>query len=495
MHDTTGIIDRRVVIVGGGNAGLICALILRKTFPEYQITIIKSDKIGTIGVGEGSTEHWRGFMNFVDIKVADLIPATSATHKKGIRFEGWTNHTPDYFHSIAGESKGSPHVGEFHGSYGGLQAKGILLSDATMFGDPRNNIVLAENPHDGVNQFHFDTHLLNEFLTLKCKKRNIKIIDGEVWDVNLSDSDWIESVDIDTLEYPVEADFWIDASGFNRILMSNLPDMKWNSFSDYLLTDSAIAFRADADPSGEIRPYTRATALRNGWAWEIPTQTERGRGYVYSSKFCSEEDVVSEMEELLDIKLSDYKHFQFDPGYLEKMWVGNCVAVGLSSSFVEPLEATSIGSTINQSFALLGFLASFRRENRYSIKQYNIMMNNMMLNIRDMIRLHYISDREDTEFWREQKSMPIPDSLKHLLGVWSERQPENTDIQGPWLLFRMLHLYHVAQGQGLLSAEVALDSIAAYGVADRVENYLYDLKQAKYSRPTRDHAEALKELR
>jgi len=85
--------------------------------------------------------------------------------------------------------------------------------------------------------------------------------------------------------------------------------------------------------------------------------------------------------------------------------------------------------------------------------------------------------------------------LEHLLGVWSERQPENTDIQGPWLLFRMFHLYHVVQGQGLLSAEVALDSIAAYGVADRVENYLYDLKQAKYSRPTRDHAEALKELR
>lgn len=483
---------RHVTIVGGGNAGLICALILRRVFSEYEITIIKSEKIGTIGVGEGSTEHWLGFMNFVDIPVAELLVATLGTHKKGIRFEGWTNHTPDYFHSISSLPNGVPYVSNFNGAYAKLLVEGQLFTDAISPLGIKDNKVHAIYPHRAVNQFHFDTQELNDFFISKAKSRQINFVEGEVKTVNVSE-DWIGSVELED-GTKLTSDFWIDASGFNRVLMSCLPDEKWNSFNDYLLTDSAIAFRTPSDESGEIRPYTRSRAMSSGWAWEIPTQTERGNGYVYSSEHCTEEEAISEMEELLDIRISDYKHFKFDPGYLEKAWVGNCVAIGLSGSFVEPLEATSIGTSINQSFALITPLSSFRKGHTWVAKEYNRVFEKMMLNILNMIRLHYISDRDDSSFWVAQQEMPIPDELEHLLGIWSERTPVESDIQGLWNLFGFAHFYYVGQGQGVISPQAAQESINALGLENATDKFLWDLRESRNSHPLKDHAETLKEL-
>jgi len=487
------ITNRRIGIVGGGNAGLICALILQRTFPQYHITVIKSDEIGTIGVGEGSTEQWRSFIDYVGIEPAELIVAALATHKKGIFFEGWNDSCPDFFHATAGLPSDTPFVCGFNVAYAKMLSEGMLLTDNTGQSGIRENKVPAINPHQSVNQFHFDTHELNDFLTMKASSRGIVFVEGIVLDVKVIDG-WIKSVRVMGEEKNRIADFWIDASGFNRILMSHLSDTKWNSFGEYLLTDSAIAFRTESDPSGEIRPYTRARALTNGWAWEIPTQTARGNGYVYSSQFYSEQQAVKEMEDLLGLEIPSYRHFKFDPGYLDEAWVGNCVAVGLAGSFVEPLEATSIGTTIHQCFALLGLLAAFKPGNEWSIKEYNRMFTGMMLNVLDMIRLHYVSDREDTEFWRAQKTMPIPESLTHLLGLWSERPPDDTDIQGAWLLFRLAHMYHVGQGQGVLNADAAEQAIMAFDLERTVENYLWRMRESRTANPVKDHAEALKEL-
>ena len=187
---------RHVTIVGGGNAGLICALILRRVFSEYEITVVKSEKIGTIGVGEGSTEHWLGFMNFVDIPVAELLVATLGTHKKGIRFEGWTNHTPDYFHSISSLPDGVPHVSNFNGAYAKLLDEGQLFTDAISPLGIKDNKVHAIYPHRAVNQFHFDTQELNDFFISKAKSRQIDFVEGEVKTVNVSE-DWIGSVELE----------------------------------------------------------------------------------------------------------------------------------------------------------------------------------------------------------------------------------------------------------------------------------------------------------
>jgi tryptophan halogenase len=488
----TNLARRCVTIVGGGNAGLVCALVLRRAFADYEITVVKSDKIGTIGVGEGSTEHWLSFMNFVEIPVAELLIATLGTHKKGIRFEDWTNHTPDYFHSISGLPDNPPFVFNFNAAYAKLIVNGSLMTDAISPLGIRENKVQAVYPHRGVNQFHFDTQELNDFFVSKAKARGIKFVDGEVKKVNVSE-EWVGSVELADGE-KLTSDFWIDASGFNRVLMSRLPDEKWNSFGKYLLTDSAIAFRTPPDESGQIRPYTRSRAMKSGWAWEIPTQIERGNGYVYSSQHCSEGEAVHEMEELLDDQLSDFKQFKFDPGYLEKAWVGNCVAIGLSGSFVEPLEATSIGTTINQCFALIAPLASFRKGHTWVAKEYNHTFEKMMLNILSMIRLHYISDRDDSPFWIAQQEMPMPEELEHLLGVWAERAPVESDVHGMWNLFGFPHFYYVGQGQGVISRKAAQDSIDALGLNDVTDNYLWNLRESRNSQPVKDHAETLKEL-
>ncbi len=488
----TNLSKRCVTIVGGGNAGLICALVLRRAFPDYEITVIKSDKIGTIGVGEGSTEHWLNFMHYIDVPVSELLIATLGTHKKGIRFEGWTEHTPDFFHASSSLPDNAPFISNFNAAYAKLLANGLLFTDNITPMGIRENKVHAVYPHRSVNQFHFDTQELNDFFISKAKNRRISFIEGEVEKVDVSD-DWIGSIELKN-GTKVTSDFWIDASGFNRVLMSSLSGEKWNSFGKYLLTDSAIAFRTPPDESGEIRPYTRARALSSGWAWEIPTQIERGNGYVYSSQHCTEEEAVSEMEGLLDIQISDYKHFKFDPGYLENPWVGNCAAIGLAYSFVEPLEATSIGTTIHQSLALVSPLASFRKGNHWVAKEYNQTFKRVMLNILDMIRLHYVSDREDSEFWVDMKEMPIPDSLEHLLGVWSERPPVDSDVATQWALFGFPHFYYVGQGQGVINRKAAQESIDALGLNDATDRFLWDLRESRNAQPLKDHAETLKEL-
>jgi tryptophan halogenase len=489
----------RIVVVGRGNAGFISALILRQAFPNCPITIIGSEEVPVIGVGEGSQEHLALFLDFCKLERAEILPASLGTLKKGIRFEDWGNQFPDYFHAIVGLTA-SPDVRSnvfgFQSEYAEYLQREVpicegLTTKERLFSDE----IRAEGSFRSVNQYHFDTYELNDYFTVKAKQRNIEVLNGHVEKVNAK-NDTIGSVELKDGSL-IHGDFWIDASGFSRVLMSNLSENNWCSYSEYLLTDSAIAFRTSSDESGKIRPYTRARALSSGWAWEIPTQTQRGNGYVYSSQFCSEEEAVSEMEELLDIQISDYKHFKFDPGHLESGWVGNCVAMGLAGSFVEPLEATSIGTTICQTNGLLPYLATYQPENENSRRQYNGDFESLMINILDMIRLHYVSDREDTEFWKAQKVAPLTDNVERMLGLWQERLPDPSDVK---MGNRDMHMFHapnfyvVAQGQGLLNPDLAMRALESFGLSKAVKDVLYRMREQMLSTAYEDHAKKIKEL-
>ena len=480
-------------IVGSGTAGLISALLLRKAFPMSEITVISSTEIGIVGVGEGSTEHWSEFMKNCDIDLEEMIIASNATHKYGIRYEGWTEKTPRYFHSVGG-------IDEIfgwgiHATYASmLENEKLFTNNTTSIGLVRNQIRVM-GLHRSTNQFHFDTFKLNEYFTHLCFKRSIKFVEGKVSKVSQnSENGNISSVSTEEGNI-VEADFWLDASGFKRVLMNAIGNTKWNSFSKYLLSDSAIAFPTESDPSGQIRPYTRAMAMGSGWMWEIPTQERRGNGYVYCSDFITDEQAVKEAEEKSGYKITNPRSFKFDAGYLDETWKGNCAAVGLASSFVEPLEATSIGSTIQQIKMLIPYMAAYDSSYTKSQKHFNKSFSEVMRNILTMIRLHYYSDRQDTPFWKAMSDMPINHELQELLDLWSERPPTRSDVPHLHMeLFMTPHLAHVAQGQNVFSTESATRVLDRLNIRKEAENAVAQMREERHNHELIDHAEALRKL-
>lgn len=481
----------KISIAGSGTAGLVSALLMRSAFPNAEINVVSSSQIGIIGVGEGSTEHWRNFMDVCQIPLEEMIVATKATHKYGIRFENWTTHTSDYFHSVSGVDDIFAH--QYYATYlGHIERKKMITSQTSSIGLVKDKIS-RRNLHKSTNQFHFDTHKLNEYLTSLAFKRQVRFIDDEIKHVNITESG-ISSVTMKS-GFVLDGDFWIDATGFNKALISKVSDIKWNSFSDYLLCDKAVVFQTPSDPSGKIRSYTRARAASAGWVFEIPTQERRGNGYVFSSKHISDEDAKKELSEMTGYDASNARVISFDAGYLAEPWVKNCCAIGLSSSFVEPLEATSIGSTIQQTKMLIPYIASYTEKTSRSQRVYNKNFSVLMENLLTMIRLHYYSDRTDTKFWSDMKEMPLNGTLQDMVDIWGERGPTRDDFSTyHFNLFGPAHFTHVAQGQGLFNSEscgLALDRMELRKV---VEMQMDEQRHSRISIELVDHAEALREL-
>lgn len=480
-------------IVGSGTAGLISALFLRQAFPSAAVTIISSQQVGIIGVGEGSTEHWRMFMETCNIPLEKMIAATAATHKYGIRYEGWTHHTPDYFHSVGGTDDINS-WGLFATYMQCFVDKKQLTPQFSGTGIIKNKIPKA-SLHNSTNQFHFDTFKLNDFFISLAFSRAIEFREGAVKEIEIDPSDgFINSVTTDRNE-KVIADIWIDASGFSKVLMKELDNNKWVSFSKYLLCDRAIPFPTESDPSGSIKTYTRARAANAGWIWEIPTQERRGNGYVYSSQFIDDDVARFEVEERVGYASNSDRVISFDAGYMPEIWTKNCLAVGLAGSFVEPLEATSIGSTIQQIRMAIPHFASFVRGNTKQQKHYNEEFRHVAENILTMIRMHYYSDRHDTPFWSAMSNMPINDGLAEIIELWSERPPARHDFhKTQYQLFHAPHFAHVAQGQGLIPSLPSETALFQLDLNQKVEFVLDEMRHNSRTGELVDHAQALREI-
>jgi len=484
---------KRFGIVGSGTAGLISALMLRRAFPASPITVISSSKIGIIGVGEGSTEHWKQFMELCDIPLEEMLIATAATHKYGIRYEDWTTHTTDYFHSVG-------HVDDiysygFFAAYMGIIESGKMLTSQTSSVGIVRNKINREGLHKSTNQFHFDTNKLNEYFTSLAFKRNIKFIDGEVKTVIKNEDGTLKSVRTEQGD-ELQADFWFDATGFARILMKEVGNTDWNSFSEFLLCNSAIPFPTESDPNGQIRPYTRARAASSGWMWEIPTQERRGNGYVFCDQFISVEEAVREAEQMSGYKLpEDPRVIKFDAGHLKEPWQKNCIAVGLASSFVEPLEATSIGSTIQQVRQAIPYIATYLPTHKASQDHFNKNSDKMMRNILTMIRLHYYSDRQDSVFWQEMSHMPVNPELQEIIDLWSERPPSRYDFENNHgEMFGAPHIVHVGQGQGIININACTRAIDSLDLRSDIEKQLSEYRHYRHDHELVDHAQALREI-
>jgi tryptophan halogenase len=456
---------QKIAVVGGGTAGLLSALILKSRFPNKQVDIICSSTIGIIGVGEGSTEHWKSFMDFVGIDQYEMIRETDATIKAGIMFENWTEKP--YAHSVQYpyNSKVSQNLIVFSQMMSD-NANPLDICGKNSIDSKIQNAYFGDSKKFFSNQFHFNTNKLNDFLIKICTNKNINIIDDIITDVNLSDDGNVKSI-IGNSTY--EYDFYIDSTGFKRILMSKL-GAKWNSHSKYLKMKSAIVFQL---PEEEVLPmWTLSRAMDYGWLFRIPVYDRFGNGYIFDSDYITAEQAKKEVEAYFGKPIEVGKQITFDPGALENVWIKNCVAIGLSASFVEPLEASSIGTSVQQAFLLMHRLENYTDK---VIQDYNKSCNDILINIRDFIVLHYLTKKDNTQFWKDVSSMELPETLKYKLESWKTKLPIREDFnnESEYILFTELNYAMVLYGIGLVNSGALKEEFNSFN--DDIKQYVSKL--------------------
>lgn len=424
---------KRICIVGGGTAGWLCALVLgdtaRRGGHTCEITVIESSKIGTIGVGEGTTAMFRLLLQRLGLDEREFLCATGATIKYGIRHLDWRQIGHSYDgpiddpHHVAGLGSGNPldifcvaqgkRVGTTHLFQHLLDGKRSPYAPGVEGCD----VQLGPFHH----AYHFDQALAGRWL--KSKAKGVRLLDDQLLHV---ERDPVNG-DVTGLKLEggaqVKADFFIDCTGFRRVLISQM-GARWEGYGDVLPVNRAIPFWLDIPEEEEIAPCTIAWAQGAGWMWKIPTQGRYGCGYVFSDVHISADDAKVEIERTLGQKIDVRTDIRIDAGRLDRQWIGNCVALGLSASFLEPLEATSIHGTIVQLLLLASVLA---RPDDRARKAFNMACTRQVDDFRDFIRLHYVSERRDTAFWRDVASS-LPLELDARLKSWRRKLPGPEDF-------------------------------------------------------------------
>ncbi len=424
---------RTVVVVGGGTAGWMTALLLSNSkFGErLQVTVLESPTVGIIGVGEGSTPWLRGFFEGLGIEESEWMPACNATYKSGITFDRWSTRPgyESYFHPFASMLDNLTMPQFIHNVH-------ARLNDADVQAHPDRFFIshrvaqggLAPKPQrsfpfDIWYGYHFDSALLGVFLHAKALERGVHHIPRHMNAVTLD-----ERGDIATLELEggatLAADFFIDCTGFASLLIDKALQTPYVSFANNLFNDSAIAMPSPVD--GPIQSQTVSTALRHGWAWKIPLTSRNGNGYVYSSAFCSPDEAETELRTHLGLLDADVpaRHLKMRTGRVTKHWNRNCVAVGLSQGFIEPLEATALLFVQRTAAA---FVEALEQSDlgESARAAFNDMINAKFEGTRDYIVTHYKTNtRTDTAYWRANAAnTALSDPLRTLLGAWLASKP------------------------------------------------------------------------
>jgi tryptophan halogenase len=429
---------KSLAILGGGTSGLVTALILNKWYPTMEITVIESSSIGIVGVGEGSTEHWKTFIDTVGITVKELVTETGATFKTGIKFENWNGDGNSYMHSLHVD-----HTQMLGNGQPGILLRMIIDGETQLYPD-----TIAKSLHhypldQSVNQYHFDTHKLNTFLHKKCNERGVIIIDDTIEHVELDNEGYVNGL-VNPTGHKYTAEFFVDCSGFARVISSKL-GVNWINCKEYLPMDRAIAFPTSG--TEDIPSHTLSRALSSGWQWRIPTQERYGNGYVYSSEFLTDEQALAEIQQYYPDEIKVGKSFKFSAGYVDKFWIKNCVSLGLAGSFVEPLEASSIGTSIQQAFGLGGSIVNWTRGDELVGEVYNRTFEAVAKNIIDFVQLHYITKRDDTEFWRNCKNLKLTDFNQQTLEHFKNVLPNKSYFSNTnWTLFSELNWIQVLAG-------------------------------------------------
>jgi len=415
---------RRIVVVGGGTAGWMAAAAMSKVLTSAcEITLIESPLMGTVGVGEATVPSLIAFHQFLGIDETAFVAATQGTYKLGIDFRDWRVPGERYFHSFGAFGVGGEHS-LFQSQWLRARAQGNASSlddwSVTRLAAKLGRFTVPDKADPVASRinyaYHIDAALYAQFLSRYAQARGVVHVEGDIVDVAQDDRGFISALRLaDGRSF--ETDLVFDCSGFRGLLIEQTLKAGFIDWSHWLPCDRAVAIQC-AHPDDERLPYTQATALEAGWQWRIPLRHRMGNGYVYSSAFASDGDAEDRLMGGLDATIGQPRRLSFTAGRRAKMWEGNCVALGLASGFLEPLESTSI--QLIQS-GIVRFIELFPdRHCDVGLRdQFNRKMAMEYEGIRDFILLHYTaSGRIDTPFWRHMNTLERPESLIYRQSVY-----------------------------------------------------------------------------
>ncbi|WP_293751464.1 tryptophan halogenase family protein [uncultured Paraglaciecola sp.] len=418
---------KTIAIIGGGTAGWMTAAALSKMLLPENVTVklVESEQIGTVGVGEATIPDIANFNLMLGINEQEFLIATKGTFKLGIEFRDWGKLGDKYFHPFGGHGVDMNgidfHQYWLHSKQSGNTANLEDYSICSVAAKQAKFILPDNNPKSVLSHlryaYHFDATAYAAFLRKYAEQRGIIRIEGKIENVAThKDSGNIQSVTLDDGRI-IEADFFIDCSGFKALLLEKTLGVKFKDWSHWLPCNRAQAVASERiEP---LIPFTISTAKKAGWQWRIPTQHRTGNGHIYCSDFISDDEANQVLLQGLDAKpLGDARTIHFQTGCREQFWVKNCVGIGLSSGFLEPLESTSI-FLIQQGIARFISLYPDGNQSEVIRSEYNRLMSREFNQVRDFIILHYhATKRDDSPFWNYCRTMPIPDSLQHKVDLF-----------------------------------------------------------------------------
>lgn len=486
---------QKVVIVGGGTSGWIAAASLSKYLGDtVKITLVESDAIGAVGVGEATIPQIRKLNGSLGLDEAEFVRATQGSFKLGIEFNDWGNLGESYLHTFG--DPGLDLAGlKFHHYW--LRAKLFGGSNASLWDYSLHHRAAYAHKFAPIQRvgntqmgglsyaYHFDAGLYARHLRTFSERLGVRRQEGRVVDVSLdAESGFINSVKMESGDY-IEGDLFIDCSGFRGLLIGGALEVGYEDWSEYLPCNRAVA--AACESAGPLLPYTQSTAREAGWQWRIPLQHRTGNGHVYCDGFTSQADATDRLVENLDGDIiGTPKQLSFTTGRRHEFWSKNCVSLGLSSGFLEPLESTSIHFVQSHVSRLLEYFPD-RNCGVANRAEYNRIVGKEFALVRDFLVLHYKqTQRDDTEFWRYCHNMVVPDSLAHKMELFQETGHIYREIDD---IFRESSWVQVMVGQGLMprSYHRMADKLSS----DKLEHFLTDVDAliSKTVEPLPTHAE------